>query len=115
MWAAIGLKERRNSESEFSVNNAAHGAGVSKTRIWQANVVLEYAPKLVDLVIADEIGPWLADGAGAGLVAITHRSSGDFCYSSYQDKSGELESVRITCAGFQITLRSLLHARVVAG
>jgi hypothetical protein len=46
MWTAVGLLESNNQQ-----NNAAHDAGVSQGRISQANVVLEYQPKLVDPVM----------------------------------------------------------------
>jgi hypothetical protein len=47
MLAAIGIAGLQKSDSLFSVNNAAQDAGVSESRIKKANVVLEYAPKLV--------------------------------------------------------------------
>ncbi len=49
MLAAIRL-----CESHKSQNIAAQDIGVDRSRISRAKVVLEYAPKLVDLVISDE-------------------------------------------------------------
>ena len=50
-------------ETGQTVREAAEAAGVTKTRVGQARIVLQHAPSLVDLVIREEMGLDAAGGA----------------------------------------------------
>ena len=51
-WAVAKARLPSNSQS---TREAAKASGLSKGRVWQASVVLEYAPDLADLVLAGTV------------------------------------------------------------